>query len=109
MATGETGKILIRGPQVMSGYQNNPEATAAIIDKDGFFDTGAFGLLRLSGVLWGMRAGMVIPVCYLVALQLRDKPTNCMRRLRVRNLNFLWQCFELMGAISLCLEDKLEG
>eukprot|EP00752_Nemacystus_decipiens_P009084 g8111.t1 len=43
VAVGETGKILIRGPQVMSGYQNNPEATAAVIDKDGFFDTGDLG------------------------------------------------------------------
>ena len=28
----------------MSGYQNNPEATAEVIDKDGFFDTGALFL-----------------------------------------------------------------
>ncbi|CAN0466024.1 unnamed protein product, partial [Laminaria digitata] len=40
MAVGQTGKILVRGPQVMLGYQNNPEATAAVIDSDGFFDTG---------------------------------------------------------------------
>lgn len=25
----------------MQGYQNNPKATAAVIDKNGFFDTGA--------------------------------------------------------------------
>ena len=40
MAVGQAGKILIRGPQVMLGYQNNAEATAAVIDKEGFFDTG---------------------------------------------------------------------
>ncbi|CAN0310844.1 unnamed protein product [Pylaiella littoralis] len=43
VAVGQTGKILIRGPQVMSGYQNNPEATAAVIDKEGYFDTGDVG------------------------------------------------------------------
>eukprot|EP00904_Undaria_pinnatifida_P007397 jgi/Undpi1/3788/HiC_scaffold_16.g07157.m1 len=43
MAVGQAGKILIRGPQVMLGYQNNAEATAAVIDKEGFFDTGDLG------------------------------------------------------------------
>lgn len=46
VAVGQTGKILIRGPQVMSGYQNNPEATAAVIDKEGYFDTGALKFIR---------------------------------------------------------------
>ena len=40
MTVGQAGKILIRGPQVMLGFQNNPEATAAVIDNEGFFDTG---------------------------------------------------------------------
>lgn len=31
----------------MSGYQNNPEATAAVIDKDGYFDTGALYVHQL--------------------------------------------------------------
>ena len=43
LPTTETGLVLIRGPQVMQGYYQNPEATAKAIDQDGWFDSGDLG------------------------------------------------------------------
>ena len=40
VAPGERGELYIHGPQVMKGYFNKPEATAACLSGDGWFRTG---------------------------------------------------------------------
>lgn len=42
---GEVGELHVRGPNVMRGYFKNPQATAAVIDDEGFLNTG--DLVRL--------------------------------------------------------------
>ena len=40
VAAGEIGELLLRGPHVCKGYWNNPQATSAALDAEGWFHTG---------------------------------------------------------------------
>ncbi|WP_367138198.1 AMP-binding protein [Saccharothrix sp. HUAS TT1] len=48
----QDGEILIRGPQVMKGYLNAAEATAAALEPDGFLRTGDLGHVDANGELF---------------------------------------------------------
>jgi len=47
---GERGELWVRGPNVMSGYLDNPEATAATLDADGYLHTGDVATVTKDGV-----------------------------------------------------------
>ncbi len=54
------GEILAYGPNVMDGYYKNPDATAEIIDDDGWFHTGDLGTYKNGRLLISGRAKNVI-------------------------------------------------
>ncbi|CDH52778.1 phenylacetyl-ligase [Lichtheimia corymbifera JMRC:FSU:9682] len=52
LGTGERGEIWLKGPNIMMGYINNPEATRNSIDEDGFYHTGDVGVIDRQGHMW---------------------------------------------------------
>jgi long-chain acyl-CoA synthetase len=51
LGADETGEVCVRGPILMKGYWNKPEATAEAIDGEGFLHTGDIGHLDDEGYL----------------------------------------------------------
>lgn len=51
LLTGEPGELCIRGPQVMKGYWQRPDATAEVTDADGWFKSGDIAIIQEDGYI----------------------------------------------------------
>jgi acyl-CoA synthetase (AMP-forming)/AMP-acid ligase II len=49
LGVGQEGELLMRGPQIMKGYLNQPAATAEAIDAEGWYHTGDVGYVDADG------------------------------------------------------------
>lgn len=52
LGPGQEGEICLKSPFMMKGYINNPEATAATFDDNGWFHTGDIGYYDEDGFLF---------------------------------------------------------
>lgn len=48
---GDSGQIVVKGPQVMTGYWNRPDETAKAISRSGYFKTGDVGIRQADGAI----------------------------------------------------------
>jgi long-chain acyl-CoA synthetase len=58
----DDGEVLFRGPTLFKGYWNDPEATAAVFNPDGWYRTGDLGRLDDAGrlILMGRKKDMIV-------------------------------------------------
>lgn len=51
LPVGEAGELCVQGPQVMKGYWQRPDATAEVMDTEGWFKTGDIAIIQADGFI----------------------------------------------------------
>lgn len=97
---GQRGLVMIRGPQVMQGYYQKPEATAKAIDPEGWFDSGDLGWVteRNDLVLTG-RAKDTIVLTNGENIEPQPIEDACLRSPYVDQIMLVGQDQKLLGAL----------
>lgn len=106
---GQTGLVLIRGPQVMQGYYKKPEATAKAIDPEGWFDSGDLGWMTRSHdlVLTG-RAKDTIVLSNGENIEPQPIEDACVRSPYIDQIMLVGQDQKALGALIVPNFDALD-
>ena len=97
LPAGQVGELLIRGDNVMLGYWNNPEATSATIDADGWLHTGDVVRIDADGYLY-------------IVNRIKDMIISMGENIYPREVEELIYRFDgIKDAAVVGVEDKLRG
>lgn len=109
LPAGERGLVLARGPQLMQGYFQNPQATSKAIDKDGWFDTGDLGWLTPGNdvVLTG-RAKDTIVLTNGENIEPQPIEDACVRSPYIDQIMLVGQDQKVLGALIVPNLDALQ-
>jgi long-chain acyl-CoA synthetase len=106
---GQRGLVMARGPQVMKGYYQNPEATQKAIDPEGWFDTGDLGMIVGDGflVLTG-RAKDTIVLTNGENIEPQPIEDACLRSPFIDQMMLVGQDERSLGALIVPNQEALE-
>jgi long-chain acyl-CoA synthetase len=107
--TGKQGLVLLRGPQVMQGYYQNPEATRKAIDANGWFDSGDLGWLSAQGdLIISGRAKDTIVLTSGENIEPQPIEDACLRSAYLDQIMLVGQDQKTLGALIIPNLDALE-
>ncbi len=109
LIAGQRGLVLIRGPQVMQGYYNNPTATAKAIDAEGWFDSGDLGMVTADDnlIITG-RAKDTIVLTNGENIEPQPIEDACLRSPYIDQLMIVGQDQKVLGALIVPNLEALE-
>ena len=109
IAVGQRGLVLLRGPQIMQGYYNKPEATRKAIDPNGWFDSGDLGWMTAENdlVLTG-RAKDTIVLTNGENIEPQPIEDACLRSPYIDQIMLVGQDQKSLGALIVPNLDALE-
>jgi long-chain acyl-CoA synthetase len=108
--TGKQGLVLLRGPQIMQGYYQNPEATRKAIDPEGWFDSGDLGWVTTQNdlIITG-RAKDTIVLTNGENIEPQPIEDACLRSPYIDQIMLVGQDQKVLGALIVPNLDVLES